>query len=228
MIGFVGDVHGHFDGLRSLMRSYPEIKEWVQVGDLGSESGLYEDFPSCLTFVSGNHENWGEIASMDEINKFDNLLHLQNGDVFQIEGLNFLGFGGNYSSKYFEYAKKDLPQNRRRHFVREEYERALEWLPTLNIDVVVTHEAPTPYKKSWRGTEREMGIELITDLVNVLEPKYHIFGHHHRMTIKEIGTTISIGLGYWDHEIFILNPETQEMAYIDKENKIHRELLISS
>ena len=220
MIAFVGDVHGDFKELSSRMKSHTGIKEWVQVGDLGGRDTPYSDFPSHLSFISGNHENWNEIEKMDRLSHYTNLTHIPNGTLVEIDGIKILGFGGNYSSKFFEYPKDKLCQERRRHFVKEEFEEAIRIGTETEIDVLITHEAPSPYIKHWYEVERDMGISVITELIRKIKPKFHFFGHHHCMTTKEIGNTLSIGLGRSHEEIYVLGTETLELSYICKDKKI--------
>jgi Icc-related predicted phosphoesterase len=220
MIGFVGDVHGDYAGLRSRMNRFPNIKEWVQVGDLGGKDISYEDFPSHLSFISGNHENWNDIEKMHTHNWPDHVLHIENGGWARIEGLEILGLGGNYSPKFYEYPADKLQQERRRHFVKEQVEELIDIARDTNIDILLTHEAPSPYMKEWGGSNRDMGIEVITELIQEIKPKIHFFGHHHKMTINRIGDTLSVGLGRSDQEFFILAPDSMELSYIDLDSKI--------
>lgn len=202
------------------MRRHSGITNWVQVGDLGGRSTSYEGFPTPLSFISGNHENWNEIKEIDNCKGPENLIHLKNGSMATICGLTILSLGGNYSSKYFNYLEKDLHQDRRRHFVKEQCEELLNLSKTNSIDILLTHEAPTPYIKPWYDVDRDMGIPAVTELIRGIKPKFHFFGHHHSMTINKIGSTLSVGLGRFNDEIFIVGPESPEISYISKEKMI--------
>lgn len=222
MIGLLGDIHGRYSALRDRMRLHPEIKEWLQVGDLGGEDLTYESTPSSLTFISGNHENWDGVARMHREKWPENVTHINNGSMVTIEGLNILGFGGNYSSKFFGYPKDKLPQSRRRHFVQEEFLNAIKLGTENKIDILITHEAPAPYKKEWGGVSSEMGIELITELSEAVKPRYHFFGHHHYRSERTGAFTTTIGLEYGCKGFYKVCPESLSLCYIDSADNINR------
>ena len=224
MIGLIGDIHGNFEALNAHMRNHPEIKAWIQVGDLGGEKIAYEDLVSPCYFISGNHENWDAIESIAQNKGPKNLIHIRNGSLVNIQGLNAIGFGGNYSQKFFEYKQKDLPQGRRRHFVQEQFELALDNKLQTNVDLLITHEAPSPFIKNWRGSEMDVGNAYIAALVTATEPKFHFFGHHHFRSNRQIGATQSIGLCYGEHGFYTLCPKTLDIIHIDKDCRIDRDL----
>jgi predicted phosphodiesterase len=194
MIGFIGDVHGNFDLLFERMEQHKEIDSWVQVGDFGGETKSYKAPPKPLYFISGNHENWDEIEKMDK--GFDQLFHIENGGFVDVglEGIRILGFGGNYSPAYYNKKRIALFGERRRHFVEEDFNKAIELPSHLDrgIDIIISHEAPSPYMK---GT-RNMGQPLINELLRVIKPKLYFFGHHHYDSISEYEGIPSVGLGF--------------------------------
>lgn len=220
MIAVIGDVHGNFSGVRNLMLDNPMVTEWLQVGDFGGEDISYEGLPTRITFIQGNHENWNELLTKPNSYWPESLNHLGNGQSTTIEGVDIVGLGGNYSAKFFDKAKNRIQGGRRRHFVKEEVDLAKYWGETgsENVDILLTHEAPSPYVKSCDNSGRDIGVEIISDLIKIIRPKFHIFGHHHYFKISEIGSTISIGLGYWDHGVLFIDPKTLQATYRDKDN----------
>lgn len=196
MIGFLGDTHGNFDTLFDRIVQHKEINTWVQVGDLGGEKKPYKAPPMPIYFISGNHENWNEIEEMDKGNSPEHLYHIENGSYADVStyGIRILGFGGNYSPSYYNKKRKTLSGERRRHFVQEDFDKVVDLLTHLDrgIDILITHEAPSPYLKGGRN----MGQPIINELLRIVKPKMHFFGHHHYDSITEYEGIPSIGLGF--------------------------------
>jgi len=224
MIGIVGDVHGDFEGLNNLMKRYPNIiNEWVQVGDFGGRGISYVDTFAPLNFIKGNHENFDQVALMQTHNWPNTVMHIDNGSIAKINGLTFGGIGGNYSPKFFDLRREELHQDRRRHFVQEDFDDIRSWVSEgFPLDILLTHEAPSPYIKKWYDEDKDMGHQVITDLILDINPKLHFFGHHHKFTVSKIGDTISIGLGRSCDEFVILCEKTLDILIIDKDKNIHR------
>lgn len=177
MIGILGDIHAHYVELFRIVSSHPEITSWIQVGDLGAEESIYPFFNMPFYFIAGNHENWDEIEKMDRGEGPKNLFHIKNGETVTIEGLKVLGFGGNYSPRYFSMDPKLIPSSRRRHNNYTELEKAIMH---TNVDLFICHEAPKPYI----SRDRDAGIENLNKILVTVKPKLCFFGHHHFQVSK--------------------------------------------
>ncbi|MBD3260319.1 MAG: hypothetical protein GF334_01355 [Candidatus Altiarchaeales archaeon] len=195
IIGFLGDIHGRFEDLKKILKVHPHVHYWVQVGDLGGEELQYPELPSNFWFVQGNHENWESLIDKSHPIQRN---YLKNGRTLALsrdENTIFVSsFGGNYSPKFWDSKRKDLPLQRNRHFLQEEYDCLLE--QQLGQDILVTHEAPSPY--TFRG--RDLGQPIISDLIENIVPRLHVFGHHHHYTVKRLtyehSEVLSVGLPY--------------------------------
>jgi Icc-related predicted phosphoesterase len=77
--------------------------------------------------------------------------------------------------------------DKRRHFVRAEIDAAVGARPA---DVLLTHEAPRPF----RVGRMDAGKMPINELLAGLRPRLHLFGHHHRFAEQEIQGVRSICL----------------------------------
>ena len=210
LIGIIGDVHSSFDALRGIMESNPEVIEWFQVGDLGSENEVYPELLKNFHFIQGNHENWDYI---DQLKKGKDRVLLRNGTIntFSIEGkdISIASLGGNYSSKF--YSCKKLQGGRRRHFTEEEYNSLIDnRINYPEIDILLTHEAPSPFFKG--GTD--IGSSIITNLVATLKPTIHFFGHHHIFKILDINDYISVGLEYATKSYVLYNLEDNKIQKV--------------
>jgi predicted phosphodiesterase len=137
-IGIIGDVHGDFSTIESIMKDNSEIKCWLCTGDLADKTMEYFSPPAPLYWISGNH-----------------------------------------SPTYYGFEKAKLPKGRERHYVESEIQKCMD---SRNIDILITHEAPSPY---YRDGE-DIGRQEITDILKATKPRIHFFGHHHRFGVFEI------------------------------------------
>lgn len=198
IVGLLGDAHGNFNVIFDIIKDNPNVKRWFQVGDLGGESVKYPEFPSIFHFIQGNHENWDYLESLKRDNSIS---FLRNGSVTRFEtgdGTYSVGaFGGNYSSNAYTTPTNGLFGRKRRFFTSDDYDSLIIYDirqkakgRTSSIDILLTHEAPSPFKK----TLVDIGIPKVTELVKRIKPKIHFFGHHHLYSMSSVGETPSIGL----------------------------------
>jgi Icc-related predicted phosphoesterase len=199
MIGILGDIHAHYVELFHVVSSHPEITSWIQVGDLGAEESIYPFFNVPFYFISGNHENWDEIEKMDKGLGPKNLIHIKNGETVIIEGLKVLGFGGNYSPKYFNADPKTIPSSRRRHNNHTQLEHAIT---QTSIDLFICHESPKPYVVR----DKDAGIETLNTIIAAVKPRLCFFGHHHYVVSKVYEGVTSECLEYGWKSFYQLDP----------------------
>ena len=201
--GALGDIHGDFDSVRRVMRGHPEIPFWLCVGDVADDAGRYEPFDAPLYWIKGNNENFDAIASGDLPEGHH---HVANGTSVTVSGLTVAGLGGTFAPTMYEVRAADLPHpkkgtdratalaDRRRHFVREEVDACRRM---TGVDVLLTHEAPRPYivaQGPGRGRGNDAGKTPINDVLAAMQPRLHLFGHHHRFTEQDRQGVRSIGL----------------------------------
>jgi Icc-related predicted phosphoesterase len=213
-VGVLGDIHRDWASVRRIMARHPEIPAWLCVGDLGDDEGEYEDVPVRLYWINGNNESFDAIESG---RLPSNLRHIPNGSVTNVEGVTVGGVGGTFAPTWYDADPASLPHPRRgtmkatvladkrRHFVRSQV-TALEAVGRL--DILLTHEAPRPF----RVGRMDAGKAPINELIAALRPRLHFFGHHHRSAELNVKGTRSIGLdlvgrsyllvdtGSWDYE----------------------------
>ena len=237
MILLLGDIHAEyrllFDRLKNLN---PQPTAILQVGDMGGEDKTYPDFPIPTYFIQGNHENWDTLYGTGDYPLMQkdtpkNLYHIANGEMITVEGLFVAGLGGNYSSKFLSMSRSDLPQGRRRHFTQHEVDDCMvdslkAWydlnrvlidlteVPSIEfsgVDILLTHEAPSPYM----NRNRNCGIGKINEVIKNAEPKLHFFGHHHYDGEYEYEGVKSYGLGMGFLTGMLLDPETLKVERIN-------------
>ena len=208
--GALGDVHGDATSVRRIMTRHPDVPFWLCVGDVASDEGEYEPFPSPLYWIKGNNESFDAIEAG---NLPANLHVLSNGQGLEIHGVRVAGLGGTFAPSWYDHAGGALPHPRkgtrrateladkRRHFVREEVEacKALR-----GIDVFLTHEAPRPF----RVGRVDAGKTPINEILADMAPRLHLFGHHHRFTEATRQGVTSVGLDVVGNSYLLIDRAT--------------------
>ena len=186
--GVLGDIHGNFAAVDRIVTRHPEIPFWLCVGDVASLSGAYPAPAAPIYWIKGNNEAFDRIdAFRAGTESIPNMHYIPNGVLQHIGGLRIAGIGGTFAPTWYDTPASQLPHktkdDKRRHFVRDEVEACKA---IAHVDVLLTHEAPKPFwitlpsstaaSKTWR---RDVGKEAITELADALQPRLHLFGHHH-------------------------------------------------
>lgn len=194
------------------MLRHPEVPFWLCVGDVADDEGHYAAMPAPMYWIKGNNENFDAIAA----GAFPENVHfLPNARPRSIGGIHVVGLGGTLAPTLYQTAAADLPHpkkgspkatqlaDRRRHFVREEVDacRALR-----GIDVFLTHEAPRPFKVG----RIEAGKPPVNEVLAEMQPRLHLFGHHHRFSESNVGGVRSIGLDLVSKSYLLIDTTTLE------------------
>ena len=210
MLGALGDIHGDFASVRRIMQQHPDIAAWLCIGDVADASGRYESFAAPLHWIKGNNENFDLIAAG---NLPPNLYYIPNGTVRMVAGLRVAGLGGTYAPTMYDTAAADLPHprkgsakatelaDRRRHFVREEVEALKR---ETNIDILMTHEAPRPFRVSGN----DAGKTPINEILAAARPRLHLFGHHHRFAEATVQGVPSVCLDVVGNSYLVVDVQT--------------------
>lgn len=201
--GAIGDIHGDFAAVGRIMKRHPEVPFWLCVGDVADAEGRYQSFPSLLYFIKGNNENFdtlAEAASNDPAHVLPNLVFLPNARLTTINGLRVAGLGGTHAPTMYDVRAADLPHpkkstakateaaDRRRHFVREDVDACKQ---LRDVDLFLSHEAPRPFRVH-RGIDA--GKTPINEVLAAMQPRLHLFGHHHRFVAGASQGVVSICL----------------------------------
>jgi uncharacterized protein len=217
--GALGDIHGDFDSVRTIMRRHPEIPFWICVGDLADDAGRYHAVETPLYWIKGNNENFDAIASGGLP---DGLRHLPNGQLVDIDGLRIVGLGGTFAPTWYETPAANLPHpvkgtarataqaDKRRHFVKEEVERCRQ---LRDVAVFLSHEAPRPYKVHG-GRGPDAGKTPINEVLSGLQPRLHLFGHHHEFTEHVRQQVRSVGLDLVSRSYLLVDGKTLDYKQI--------------
>lgn len=203
----LGDAHADDpDNRRALFAAYRDADAdmALQLGDL-----IHYDLPIPTYFIAGNNEDFdtidalrhGRVESSAVTNAF-----LLAGKAVEVEGLRVAGLSGNYAPTQFERPRPNLHGERRRHFVREDVE-AVKQLD--DVDVLLTHEAPhgLPVSESY-----EVGCNHIDELIEAVQPRLCLVGHHHEHAETTYGDTRVVGIAPVWKRYYRLNPTTLELT----------------
>jgi Icc-related predicted phosphoesterase len=214
--GALGDIHGDFATVRRIMRQQPGIPFWVCVGDVADAAGHYEPFDVPLYWIKGNNENFDLIASGDLPG---GLHYIPNGTLQRIDPLTVAGLGGTFAPTMYELPAAELPHprkgsakatelaDRRRHFVREEVEACKAM---RGVDLLLTHEAPRPFRAGSGAHRNDAGKTPINEILAVMRPRLHLFGHHHRFAEMDVQGVRSVCLDLVSASYLIIEAATME------------------
>ncbi|MFB6089292.1 MAG: metallophosphoesterase [Candidatus Aenigmatarchaeota archaeon] len=181
----VGTEERNFEPIeRIIKRKNPD--NILCTGDLET----YKEFDIPFYFISGNHEDFDLIEKIDSGEEyFRNLKHIKNGEIIEIGDLRISSLNGNYSPKRYDWDRKNLKQDRRRHFVKSDVKKCLN---IDDIDIFISHEAPSGIGVTKGG--QEAGIQEVREIIEEINPEYHFFGHFHFYHKGKIGKTEIYGL----------------------------------
>lgn len=208
IFGAIGDIHGDFEALDRVMAMNPEVAFWVCPGDLADDNGEYPRPSAPLYWIKGNNEDFDFIADQPSgSGTFPNLFYIPNGHAVQVSGLTIAGLGGTFAPTWYDKPAASLRRltardDRRRHFVQEEVEacRALK-----SVDVFLSHEAPRPFPLE---RVKDAGKTPINEVLAGMQPRLHLFGHHHVYTVAERHHVPSIGLGLVSESYLLIDGST--------------------
>lgn len=221
MIGVLGDIHGDFESVRRIMRQRRDVPVWLCVGDLPDDEGRYQDVPAPLSFIKGNNEHFDRIAAGDLA---ENLRFIPNATRVEVGGLSVAGLGGTFAPTWYETAAAALPHpkkgspratelaDKRRHFVREEVEACKAM---RGVDIFLTHEAAKPFRPHPGGRGPDAGKVQINEVLAAMQPRLHLFGHHHRYSDGEREGVRSIGLDLVSRSFVVIEPATLACERVD-------------
>jgi Icc-related predicted phosphoesterase len=198
----LGDAHADDPANRdALLAAYDAADADValQLGDL-----LHYDLPVPTWFIAGNNE---DLDVIDALRRGESPPGVSNANLLastavELDGLRVAGLSGNHAPTQYEKARDELAPGRRRHFVREDVERAkaLE-----AVDVLLTHESP---HGMGFAEEYDVGCVHIDALLEALQPALCLVGHHHEHVEGRFGTTRVVGLASVRESYYELDPET--------------------
>ena len=215
-VGALGDIHGAFRDARRIIARHTDVPAWLCVGDIASDDGGYEDMGAPIYWIHGNNDNFDAIAA----NALpEGLHHVANGTVRSVEGVRIAGLGGTFAPSWYQSPADALPHpvkgtpkatalaDKRRHFVREQVDACTRM---RGIDVFLTHEAAKPFRAFANDRGPDAGKEQINEVLRAMQPRLHLFGHHHRFSEQEREGVRSVGLDLVSRSYLLIDARTLE------------------
>lgn len=170
----------------------------LQAGSLG-----HYDLPVPTYFAAGGTEDLdvvdalrlGRVQSPTVSN-----VHLLASDAVELDGLRVGGLSGTYSESHYRRPRARLHREGRRHFTREDVERARE----LDVDVFLTHEPPAGvFDPDLTDAE---GCRKVNEVLGATRPSICLvggIGHHAR---ESVGDTTLVSLAPVWQQYYTLDP----------------------
>lgn len=171
---FISDTHGQHRKLGQL----PQADLLIHSGDLSRRGEVHEinDFITWFAeqdfrykvFIAGNHDFYFEDEIAEQIKKSlpPNTYYLCDSGV-TIEGINF--WGSPVTPTFFNWAfNKDRGKEIMAHWNK---------IPK-NTDILITHGPPFGILDRTKA-DLNVGCEDLLSKINIIKPKYHLFGHIH-------------------------------------------------
>jgi Icc-related predicted phosphoesterase len=223
---------------------------WLCVGDIADAAGRYESLGARVYWIHGNNDNFDAIAAADlpaDLIHIPNAsvmvvghgfsrairpLHEEASDVGHgfSRAIRVAGLGGTFAPTWYEMAVGDLPHpkkstakgtelaDKRRHFVREEVEACKR---LTAIDVLLTHEAPKPFRAfpggrpstGLRAGGPDAGKSQINEVLAAMKPRLHLFGHHHRYTDEVREGVRSVGLDLVSRSYLLIDAASLQIEF---------------
>ncbi len=227
MFGALGDIHGDFAAVRRIVTAHPDVPFWICVGDVADEQGRYEPLGAPIYWIKGNNENFDLIAEAARRGPphelLDNLFYIPNGSLVDVgrpfigRRVSVAGLGGTFAPTMYDTPAAELPHpkkstakatelaDRRRHFVREEVEACKR---LTQVDVLLTHEAPRPFRVGPIGA----GKTPINEVLTAMKPRLHLFGHHHRFAEMDVKGVRSVCLDLVGRGYLLVDLETLDFT----------------
>ncbi len=229
IIGALGDIHGAFDAVHTIMQRHSDVPLWVCVGDVASNDGEYFTPIAPLYFIKGNNEDFDVLAAAAAGQPLADTLHyLVNGGPYTIGPWRVAALGGTFAPSWYHTPAAALPRSKgrksvaatlklgksrddkRRHFVRDE---VVACKGLANIDLFMTHEAPRPFYPA--GRRIDAGKTVLNDVLASMKPRLHLFGHHHEFTDSIRHGVRSIGLDVVNNSYVLVDAETFKTERLD-------------
>lgn len=193
----VGDVHGNFDSLRTLIQYYREligIEYCIVCGDYGIWTDFKKDqiplsyntnYGIPVYFCDGNHENHAELDKYErgEIHQLTDWLHFcAFGSVLELNGTNILFCGGADSidkqlrTPYVSWWPTEVISL-----------EDLDYLPNCSIDTVISHTCPSEiadvimqsHLQTIPGKSLDPSCSYLDRVLERYKPNEWVFGHWH-------------------------------------------------
>lgn len=192
---FLGDVNSNIKKVNDFLEKRPYIDQVFQTGNLGfSKSSAFLKRNKIskdqvvpirkgqeLVFCKGVNDDYSHIGSMLE--RRHNIFRLENGEIFQKGNIKIAVLGGIFVKERFGEKRNKKVIDK---YIRKE---DVDTLKKHKVDILLTHMGPKGYVPTGWGSH------IIFELMDYLQPKFLIHGHHKINYKAKHKDTEVIGLG---------------------------------
>jgi len=186
MIVVCGDFHGEFGSVNTFLNKHPEIDTILQCGDFG----YWPKYPIRTTlknkttqifWCDGNHEDHEAIKKIVDSGEiqpvFQNVFYMPRGTVLVLPDFRkvlFMGGGLSIDKAYRIPGKSWFPEE-------TITQKDIMNLPDDDIDIVISHTAPTEFNVIDRHLEfmKDPSRDALSYVFKKYRPKLWYFGHMH-------------------------------------------------
>jgi len=179
MILVVGDIHGEFRYLNSLInKRQPSMI--LQVGDLGywpknKRNQKIKNKNTKIYFCDGNHEDHESLRKLKNNEVFKNIFYMKRGSILDLpNGRTVLFMGGSYS---FDWKLRTLGIDWFRDMELLTWDDVVNTPDTI-IDIVISHTAPEEFFMMFNPKE-DPSRKHLSYILKKYKPKEWYFGHFH-------------------------------------------------
>lgn len=155
-----------------------------------------EKFPVPVLFIGGNHEPWNFLDENREGGVLaPNIEFIGRVGMHEIMGTRIAGISGVHSPKHFTAPHPEWPyplamRKQASYFNSDDIDKVLEF---GKADILLLHEWPSlmngARNKKWPSHWGSVGSEPLTELVELLSPRYVFCGHMHAPARYQSGRT---------------------------------------
>ena len=176
-------------------------KKYRELGNFHRFYNGSEKFPVPILFIGGNHEPWNFLDENREGGILaPNIEFMGRVGMHEIMGTRIIGISGVYSPKYFNAPHPEWPyavsmRKQASYFNSDDIDKVLEF---GKANILLLHEWPSlmngARNEEWPSHWGTVGSEPLTELVELLNPKYVFCGHMHAPASFRKGRTTIVCL----------------------------------
>lgn len=168
-----------------------------RIDEFMARKNIERYFPATLLFIDGNHENFDLLYGLPTEEKLggkvgvggENLFWLRRGEIYEIDGRNFLAFGGAFSIDRawrrlnVSYWDAEIPSEDELNFALSNLARFKS--AGGKIDAVLSHTAPTFLMSALSdlflggGAIYDPTTDMLERIFELAKPEKWYFGHFH-------------------------------------------------
>jgi hypothetical protein len=185
----ISDCHAKFRYLNQILNNFKN-EEFIQIGDMGilPNTDYPKKFPDNLKFFRGNHDSPN--LCHNHPNYLGDYGYLQKYDIYYISG----AWSINRKSRI-----EGLEWWPDEELSTEDFDNIYNEIAVIRPRVILSHDCPTSimalFFKYNHIKKTKTGNSLERIFLTGHQPKYWLFGHHHRSVQDKIRNTHFIGLG---------------------------------